>query len=100
MRRDLCPHGSDITSPVSDPAVADLVTRQVTHEMTGHQTTSTPHGRSTHTNMTGGGLTPMQIDTSTRRVRHEVADGVRLMLFSLGSSIALAVLIACGLGLL
>lgn len=40
----------------------------------------------------------MQIDTSTRRVRHEVADGVRLMLFSLGSSIALAVIIALALG--
>lgn len=40
----------------------------------------------------------MQIDTSTRRVRHEVADGVRLMLFSLGSSIGLAVIIALALG--
>ena len=34
----------------------------------------------------------------TRRVRHEVADGVRLMAFSLGSSMALAVLISVGLG--
>ncbi len=34
----------------------------------------------------------------TRRVRHEVADGVRLMAFSLGSSITLAVLISIGLG--
>lgn len=42
----------------------------------------------------------MQIDTSTRRVRHEVADGVRLMVFSLGSSITLAALISLGLGLL
>ena len=36
--------------------------------------------------------------TPTRRVRHEVADGVRLMAFSLGSSIALAVLVSMGLG--
>ncbi|MET0766227.1 MAG: hypothetical protein ABWY50_01145 [Aeromicrobium sp.] len=34
----------------------------------------------------------------TRRVRHDVADGVRLMAFSLGSSVALAVIIAIGLG--
>ena len=34
----------------------------------------------------------------TRRVRHEVADGVRLMAFSLGSSVVLAVLISLGLG--
>jgi hypothetical protein len=40
----------------------------------------------------------MQIDTSRRRVRHEVADGVRLMVFSLASSVALAVIIAVGLG--
>ena len=40
----------------------------------------------------------MRIDTSTRRVRHEVADGVRLMAFSLGTSVALAVLIALVLG--
>ena len=42
----------------------------------------------------------MRIDTSTRRVRHEVADGVRLMAFSLTSSVVLAVLIALLLGLL
>ncbi|MEJ7633384.1 hypothetical protein [Aeromicrobium sp.] len=42
----------------------------------------------------------MRIDTSTRRVRHEVADGVALMLFSLGSSVVLALLIALLLGLL
>lgn len=35
---------------------------------------------------------------TTRRVRHEVADGVRLMAFSLGASIGLAVLLAVGLG--
>jgi hypothetical protein len=35
---------------------------------------------------------------TTRRVRHEVADGVRLMAFSLGSSVVLALLIAVGLG--
>jgi hypothetical protein len=40
----------------------------------------------------------MRIDTGTRRVRHEVADGVRLMAFSLGSSVVLAVLIALALG--
>ncbi len=40
----------------------------------------------------------MRIDTSTRRVRHDVADGVRLMAFSLGSSIALAVILSIGLG--
>lgn len=40
----------------------------------------------------------MRFDTSTKRVRHEVADGVRLMAFSLGSSVALAVLIALVLG--
>lgn len=40
----------------------------------------------------------MRIDTGTRRVRHEVADGVRLMAFSLGSSVALALLIAIVLG--
>jgi hypothetical protein len=40
----------------------------------------------------------MRIDTGTRRVRHEVADGVRLMAFSLGSSVVLAVLIAFALG--
>ncbi|MCL8251855.1 hypothetical protein AERO_10710 [Aeromicrobium fastidiosum] len=34
----------------------------------------------------------------TRRVRHEVADGARLMAFSLGSSVVLAVLISIGLG--
>jgi hypothetical protein len=40
----------------------------------------------------------MAIDTSTRRVRHEVADGVRLMACSLASSILLTVIIAIGLG--
>lgn len=35
---------------------------------------------------------------TTRRVRHEVADGVRLMAFSLGASIGLAALLAMGLG--
>ncbi|WP_302477622.1 hypothetical protein [Aeromicrobium stalagmiti] len=42
----------------------------------------------------------MRVDESTRRVRHEVADGVRLMAFSLGSSIVLATVISIGLGLL
>jgi len=42
----------------------------------------------------------MRTDTSTRRVRHEVADGVRLMAFSLAMSIALATAISIGLGLL
>jgi hypothetical protein len=42
----------------------------------------------------------MSIDQSTRRVRHDVADGVRLMAFSLGSSVAIAVLVACVLGTL
>jgi hypothetical protein len=43
----------------------------------------------------------MAIDTDSgpsRRVRHELADGVRLMAFSLGSSVGLAVLISIGLG--
>ena len=40
----------------------------------------------------------MTSNTDDRRVRHEVADGVRLMAFSLGSSIVLAVLISIGLG--
>jgi hypothetical protein len=43
----------------------------------------------------------MAIDTNTepaRRVRHELADGVRLMAFSLGSSVGLALLISIGLG--
>jgi hypothetical protein len=40
----------------------------------------------------------MRIDQGTRRVRHEVADGVRLMAFSLSSSVAIAVLIALLLG--
>jgi hypothetical protein len=40
----------------------------------------------------------MRIDQSTRRVRHEVADGVRLMAFSLGTSVALAALVAILLG--
>ena len=43
----------------------------------------------------------MTIDTNsepTRRVRHELADGARLMAFSLGSSITLALLISIGLG--
>jgi hypothetical protein len=40
----------------------------------------------------------MTIDTSTRRVRHEVADGVRVMAFSLGCSILLATVISIGLG--
>ncbi|MET0952427.1 MAG: hypothetical protein ABWX57_04010 [Aeromicrobium sp.] len=42
----------------------------------------------------------MRIEQGTRRVRHEVADGVRVMAFSLATSIALAVAIAVGLGLL
>ena len=42
----------------------------------------------------------MRIDTTPRRVRHEVADGVALMAFSLGSSIVLALVIALVLGLL
>jgi len=42
----------------------------------------------------------MAIDTGNeaRRVRHEVADGIRLMAFSLGSSVVLAVAISIGLG--
>jgi len=42
----------------------------------------------------------MTIDTGSeaRRVRHEVADGVRLMAFSLVSSIVLAVVLSIGLG--
>jgi hypothetical protein len=43
----------------------------------------------------------MTIETNTepvRRVRHELADGVRLMAFSLGSSVGLALLISIGLG--
>jgi hypothetical protein len=39
----------------------------------------------------------MSNDT-TRRVRHEVADGVRLMAFSLSASVGLAMLLAIGLG--
>jgi len=35
---------------------------------------------------------------TTRRVRHDVADGVRLMMFSLASSVVLALLISIGLG--
>lgn len=35
---------------------------------------------------------------TTRRVRHDVADGIRLMAFSLGSSVVLAALISIGLG--
>jgi L-aminopeptidase/D-esterase-like protein len=38
------------------------------------------------------------VGTSSRRVRHEVADGVALMAFSLGSSVVLAVLLALLLG--
>lgn len=41
----------------------------------------------------------MRIDTSVRRVRHDVADGARLMAFSLGFSVCLAVLIALALEL-
>ena len=40
----------------------------------------------------------MTTSTDHRRVRHEVADGARLMAFSLGSSVVLAVLISIGLG--
>jgi hypothetical protein len=40
----------------------------------------------------------MRIDQGTRRVRHEVADGVRLMAFSLTSSVVIAVLVALFLG--
>ncbi len=39
------------------------------------------------------------MSTSTRRVRHDVADGIALMAFSLGMSLGLAVLIALALGL-
>ena len=39
------------------------------------------------------------MDTSTRRVRHDVADGVMLMGFSLVMSIGIATLIALLLGL-
>lgn len=42
----------------------------------------------------------MRIDAGARRVRHDVADGVRLMAFSLGASVGLAAVIALGLGLL
>ncbi len=35
---------------------------------------------------------------TTRRVRHEVADGVRLMAFSLCMSVGLAAILAMGLG--
>lgn len=35
---------------------------------------------------------------AARRVRHDVVDGVRVMAFSAGSSVVLAVLIAIGLG--
>jgi hypothetical protein len=38
------------------------------------------------------------MSTHTRRIRHDVADGVRLMAFSLGASIALAIVIALVLG--
>ena len=38
------------------------------------------------------------INDTTRRVRHEVADGVRLMAFSLGASVGLAALVAIVLG--
>lgn len=40
----------------------------------------------------------MRIDQGTRRVRHEVADGVWLMGFSLGSSVAIAVITALVVG--
>ncbi len=40
----------------------------------------------------------MRIDQGSRRVRHEVAEGIRLMAFSLASSVALAGLIAILLG--
>ena len=40
----------------------------------------------------------MRIDQGTRRVRHEVADGVRLMVFSLTSSVVIALLVALLLG--
>ncbi|MGA8987729.1 hypothetical protein [Aeromicrobium sp.] len=40
----------------------------------------------------------MTIDTSRRRVRHEVADGLALMAFSLGASIVLALISALFLG--
>lgn len=40
----------------------------------------------------------MRNDESTRRVRHEVADGVRVMAFSLASSVLLATIVAIGLG--
>jgi hypothetical protein len=40
----------------------------------------------------------MTIETGTRRVRHEVADGVRVMAFSICSSVLLAVLVALVLG--
>lgn len=40
----------------------------------------------------------MRIDQGARRVRHDVADGVRLMAFSLTSSVVIAVLIALLLG--
>jgi len=38
------------------------------------------------------------MNTSTRRVRHEVADGIALMAFSLGMSAALALLASFVLG--
>ncbi len=39
------------------------------------------------------------MDTSTRRVRHDVADGITLMGFSLVVSVGIAALIALLLGL-
>jgi hypothetical protein len=42
----------------------------------------------------------MTTDTRTRRVRHEVADGARLMAFSLAVSVGLAVAVSLVLGLL
>jgi hypothetical protein len=40
----------------------------------------------------------MRIDTETKRVRHEIADGVAVMVLSLGSSVALVLVIALVLG--
>jgi hypothetical protein len=40
----------------------------------------------------------MTMDTGTRRVRHEIADGIRVMAFSLTTSVLLAALVAIGLG--
>jgi len=39
------------------------------------------------------------MDTSSRRVRHEIVDGVALMVFSLCASLGLTAVIALALGM-